>query len=1051
MGPAFRATVALYFLFFVTLLSAASPSGTISGTIEDPSGAVVRNAIVTAGGNANGLHRMVTSGPDGVFLLPLLPPGSWDVRVEAPGFEPALAAATRVGTGQTTRLVLRLRIAGDHSAISVLAETAPAGGEVISRPLIAGLPLNGRQYLDLAQLAPGLVPAPAGTQGLGFNLAGSRSQSNVYLLDGVSNQDTQNDGALNSFRLGEAVEEFDVETAPALPESGRGSGAQINVVTRSGGNELHGSAFEYLRNTRLAAADFFTNKLGGTKAPLNRNQFGIAMGGSIVRDRTFFFASWEGFRQVAHLVSSTRVPTAAERASVTDSISKNLLDFWPQPNVTGTLNYVSDVRNQDYDNTGFIRLDHRLTERDQLSAHWIEYRGSSRVAGPTPLTGGNFGDPAQRSGMLRHTRVFSADLVNELVFGYSGNRQERAVQDQTVNPASVIPLPGVPAGPGLPSVTISGGYASLGSNQNFPQGRYTDTVEVSDNIAWHSMKWGFQFRHEGLRQYLDRSSRGVVNFSTFANFARGLINTSTFRTGNTLAHWTRSPFTGYWQDEVRLRTGLTVSFGLRYESGSPSAERDGRAANFVPGVGPVLVGTNQLLSINPALTGATALRTVTAPVTLPSSGVYADRNNFAPMTGLVWTLRNNLTIRAGYRLSYDEGFGNLLTSLALTPPFSLQTSQTANVTQPGPFGWALAFNQSVPLISNYGKQGPGTPAVGVVSFQGIDPNLRSPYVQHYNLAIQRSLGSLFLIDASYQGSAGRKLGIYVDLNQPTVIVRNPALRGPLAPNEQVFPYPQWGQSQVVKSIGNSNYNGAVLTVRTRPRKGARAEASWTYGKSLDYNSSYFGTGSLPGETGAPPDSTNVRLEHGPSSFDARNRLVALGGYEYHGWQLSAIFVAQSGTPFTVVSGNPDSNGFNQATAGVSPNGGNRPDIIHAGALPHDYSNPDAAFDTTWFAPALAGRVGTSGRNQYYGPGLVNLDASLSRGFHLRERLSLQLRTDFFNLLNHTNFANPVADMSNASFGRITQTLGSAVSNAVGTSGGANGGPRVIQVSLRLAF
>jgi hypothetical protein len=627
--------------------------------------------------------------------------------------------------------------------------------------------------------------------------------------------------------------------------------------------------------------------------------------------------------------------------------------------------------------------------------------------------------------------------------------QERDVQDRGVKPAAIIPLPGVPDGPrGLPSIAISGGYASLGSNQNFPQGRYTDTAELSDTVAWRSMRWGVQARREDLRQYLDRSSRGAINFSSFPNFARGLINSSTIRTGSTLAHWRREPVALYWQDQLRPRPNLAIDFGVRYESGAVLSERDGRVMNFVPGVGPV--AGNRLLSIDPLAVGPSALGLAPSPVTLPPSGVHPDRNNFAPMLGLAWS-HGDTVVRAGFRLSYDEPVGNLLTSLALAPPFSLQTSQTANVTQPGQFGWALAFNQNVPLISNYGKQGPGTPTAGTITFQGIDPNLRTAYVSHYSLAIQQPLGRWLRLDAAFQGSSGHKLGIFVDENQPAVIVRDPSRRGPVAPNEQVFPYPQWGQSQVLKSIGNSNYNGLVATLRSAPRKTGFFEFSWTLGKSLDYNSSYYGSGNLPGETGAPPDSRNLRLEHGPSAFDVRNRVTGLYGVAFHGWQLYGVVTAQSGMPFTVVSGNPDSNGFNQATAGVSPDGGNRPDIVHAGNLPHDYGNPDAAFDTSWFSPALAGRVGTSGRNQYYGPSLINFDAAFSRRLRLTERFAMQARADFFNLANHTNFANPVADLSNASFGRITQTLGSAVSNAIGTNGGATGAPRVIQLSLRVQF
>jgi hypothetical protein len=406
--------------------------------------------------------------------------------------------------------------------------------------------------------------------------------------------------------------------------------------------------------------------------------------------------------------------------------------------------------------------------------------------------------------------------------------------------------------------------------------------------------------------------------------------------------------------------------------------------------------------------------------------------------------------------------------MGLSAPMSLQTTQTANVTQPGKFAWPLAFDQSVPLASNAANQGPGTPATGILSFQALDPRLRSAQAYIYNLSIQRRLGSM-VMEAVYQGSAGRHLGIYIDENQPAVIVRDPSRRGVVAPNEQVFPYNRFGQIQIAKSIGNSHFDGGILTLRRPVSRTVSFQASYSLSKSTDYNSSYFGSGNQTGETGAPVDSRNLRIEHGPSAFDVRHRFTAFFVVDapalwrgnratraiFEGWRIAGIAALQSGTPFTVVTGGQDTSGFNQSTPGNSPNGGNRPNLVKAGPLPQDNRNPDAAFDPSWFSPNLAGQDGTSGRNQYYGPGLRNYNLSVVRRVGLPgplgEHGNIQVRADFFNLLNHTNFANPVADLSNANFGHITQTLGSAVATSAGTSGGVTGGPRVIQLSLRIEF
>ncbi len=1097
-------------MLLVTGFTFRSPTGSISGVIKDPSGAPLARVPVKLLSAATRAQKTALSDADGAFQFMQIEPARWSLSAEAPGFKRVTIPSVIVQVDQETHVEVTMQL-GDVSEIIEVDGVAPlleteksTLSSVVDSRTIDGLPLNARQFLDLALLTPGTVPAAPGTQGSGFSSAGARSQSNVYLLDGISNMDTQQNGPLNSFRITDAVQEFAVQTSVPLPEFGRGSGGQVNIVTKAGSNQFHGAAFEYFRNTKLDAADFFTNKLGGQKNVLNRNQFGVTLGGPLVKNRTFFFAAYEGFRQVAPVVRSTRVPTPAERASVTDLISKRLLDYWPLPNAAGTLNFIGNVRNEDDDDTGLIRIDHRLGASDQISGRWTEYRASSFVGGPTPQTGGNQGEPLQRSVMWSEGHTFSPTFINEFRLGYSRNMMERAVQDDGLNAATIFtdaggkPLPGVvdaakdPLNSGLPTVAVAGGFAPLGTNINFPQGRVSSTIELFDSLSlnspfgWskHSWRWGFHIRREDLRRYLDRASRGAFNFASFADFARGLVSTSNFRNGSTLAYWRRYPWDLFWQDEFKVRENLTLHYGMRYEYPSAVDEIRGNATNYVPGVGPVVVGSNRVLDINPALKGPAALIFQQAPFTLPLSGVYSDKNNFAPMFGFAYSPRvlqgffgvNDTVIRGGFRVAYDDIFNNVPSLMALSPPYNLQVTQSANVTQPGKFPWAIGFNQNVPLISNFGRQGPGTPTVGVVNFQGVDPNLRSAYLYQYNLGIQRKLGDAFTIEADYQGSSGRKLGIFIDVNQPTVIVRDPARRGTVAPNEQVFPDNHVGNVQLARSIGSSNYNGLVLIAKYQDRRGLFVQGGYTFGKSLDYNSSFFGSNNLLGETGAPVDSRSLRLERGPSAFDIRHRLnlvsvIALpvgpgqrflgwnNGYSralFGGWQISGVVTLQSGYPFTVVTGGPDSSGFNQASAsGLSPAAGDRPDLAKPGPLPQNNRNPDAAFDRTWFTAAFAGRVGTSGRNQYYGPGLQNCDLAVAKDFSLGTKLGeqtrLQFRADFFNLFNHANFANPVSDLSNANFGEITQTLGTASAPSIGTTGGAIGGPRLIQLSLRLRF
>jgi carboxypeptidase family protein len=1090
-------------LLTLTLTAApvlASPTGVIVGAIKDPSGAAISGAQITLVRTETNTRLTAKTDANGSYQFPQLAPANYSLTVEAIGFKKVTVGTVVVQVDQITRVDLALEV----GAVTELVEVQGAApiletdkntlSSVVDSRTISNMPLNARQFLDLALLTPGVLPAATGTQGGGFNVAGARSQSNVFLVDGVSNTDTQINSPLNNFRITDAVQEFAVQTSVSLAEFGRGSGGQINVVTKSGTNEFHGSAFEYLRNTVFDAADFFTNKLRARKNDLKRNQFGGTFGGPVFKDKTFFFLSYEGFRQVAPTVSSTRVPTAAERATVTDPISRRVVDLWPTPNTpnpNASINYIANVAARNSDNTGLVRLDHNFSDRDRASGRFIEFRGETITPGQILENGGNSNSPLSRSFVLTETHTFSPNFLNEFRFGASRNVTKFLIQDADFNSASIFlgpdgkPLPGVvdaaqdPENAGAPTINVTGGFARIGTTNNLPQGRITQTWEIFDNMSYvspfgwdrHSWKWGFHIRREDARRYLNGSSRGTFNFVSFADFAAGLVNSASIRTGQTVGYLRRYPWSFFWQDQWKVRDNFTLNYGVRYEYPSAVYETRGNGANFVPGVGIVLLDSDDLLDIDPTKKGRDALVLRQSPVNLSASGVNSDKNNVAPVLGFAWTPRfgeklfgkDQTVIRGGFRVGYDEVFNNIPANQVLNPPYNLLTTQTANVTQPGKFPWAIGFTQDVPLISNFGKQGPGTPQAGVLSFNAIDPNIRSAYLYQYSLGVQRRLGQNFSIEVDYQGSAGHKLGIFVDANQPQVIIRNPSQRGPVAPNEQVFPSKTYGAISLGTSQGNSNYNGVVFTGKYTGRKGYYFQASYTLGKSMDDSSAFFGS---LGENGSPANNLNLQLERGPSSFDVRHRFVGvyvldvpigpghrLFGWEngfarqvFGGWQISGITTVQSGAPFTVVLGGADRSGFNRGGAI------DRPDVVGAGSLRQSNRNPDDAFDKGYFANPPSGRVGTSGRNQYYGPGLHNWDFQVAKNFPLiGEATRLTFKADFFNIFNHTNFSNPVASLTDANFGKITQTVGTATATAVGTTGGPLGGSRLIQLSLRLQF
>jgi hypothetical protein len=1074
----------------------ASPTGSITGFVRDASGAYVPGAKVTLTNTATNAQLTIATDANGEFQFPQVAPASYSMVVEAKGFKRAISTAI-VQVDQITHAEFNLEV-GDISqsvqveaAASLLETDKSTLSSVVDSRTIANMPLNARQFLDLALITPGALPAANGTQGGGFNVAGARSQSNIFLLDGVSNVDTQVNSALGNFRITDAVQEFSVQTSVATAEFGRGTGGQVSIVTKSGSNQFHGSAFEYFRNSNMDAADFFTNKLKGKKNPLHRNQYGATFGGPIWRDKTFFFLSWEGFRQVAPQVSTTRVPTDAERATVTDPISKALLQYWPAPTGVGSTNFIANVGATTFDNTGLVRIDHRFNDRDNVTGRWAEYEGTAFTPGALPSQGGNANQPISRSGVFIENHAFSPTLLNEFRFGFSRNQTFITVQDSGLDASKIFvdsngkPLAGIVVGSqnlldsGLPTIGVTGGFAPLGSTNNLPQGRVTNTYELYDNMSWiapfhasrHSWRWGYHVRREDAKRFLDGSARGTFNFASFADFAAGKVNTSILRYGQTLRYWQRYPWDIYWQDQWKVKDNLTLNYGIRYEYPSAIYQTRQLATNFLPGVGPVLLGTDQVLNIDPTKTGPASLILAKAPFTLSDSGTNSDKNNFAPVIGIAYTPRfakslfgnDSTVIRAGFRVGYDEIFNNIPANMGLNAPYTLTTSQAAGGTQPDKFSYAVALNQGVPLISNIGKQGPAAPTVGLLSFNAEDQNLRSAYVYQYNVGIQRKLGNDFSIEADYQGSTGHKLGVFIDQNQPSVIVRDPTKRGNQSPNEQFYPYTSFGSVGTGKDILNSNYNGLVLTAKYQNRRGIFFQGSYTFSKSLDYQSAFFGS---TGERTGPADTNNLSLEHGPSSFDLRNRAVFVysidlpagpghrllgwnNGFNrqvFGGWSISGITTIQGGTPFTVFNSSQDFSGFNQFN--------DRPDVIGTGLLTQDNRSPDVAFDTKYFSTTPpTGRVGTAGRNQYYGPGLANYNFSAGKNFPLiTERFRLRFQADFFNIFNHTNFSNPVGSQSSANFGKIISTVGSGTATAVGTTAGlVGGGPRVIQLALRLGF
>jgi hypothetical protein len=1100
-------------LAFVTVvLSAATafgaPSGSGSGLVRDASGAVIPNVKLTLVRIKTNETFTLTSKPDGSFDFPTLAPDEYRLVAEAPGFKRATLDHIVVQVDEVARMDLTLETGDVTDTVEVEAAAPLIETEsntlvnVVNQNAIQNMPLNSRNFTELALLTPGATPSAPGSQVTGFNIAGARTQSNFFLLDGIANMDIQINSSITTFRINDAVQEFSVQTSVPTAEFGRGMGAEVNAVLRSGSNTFHGSAFEYFRNTVLDATDYFAKHVtGGVKPILNRNQFGAAGGGPIWKDHTFFFLSYEGFRQIAPTPTPELVPTLAQRAEVTDPISQRLLQYFPLPScncntigASGT-NYTSNVPNAQNDDTGLVKIDHQLTPKDHLVGHYIVYNGRVESGGPTPLSGGYTNTPKSYSASIEEDHTFGPNLLNALRLGYSYNQTKFIVQDYGLDASKIFtdssgnPLSGVvsattnPQDSGLPTITISGGFARLGATTNLPQGRNTNTYELIDIMSYnsgkHAMRYGVESRRDDARRYLDGTSRGSITFNntasggltaaqtSFNDFAAGAVYQGVLRTGSTLAHYRRYPVYLFAQDTWKVTPTLTLDYGIRYELPGAIYERNGRGANFIPGQGVTLFGTNQVLAINTNLAGPSSIYYTAGATRINDSGVTVDYNNVAPVFGFAWspghlgtrTLEAGSTvIRGGFRVGYDDVFNNIPANQSLNPPFNITTTQTAGTTQAARFSYATAFNQNVSLVKNVGKQGPGTPQIGLLTFNGEDPKIRSSYGYQFNLDLEQKLSRSMALELQYIGSLGRKLGIFTDPNQPTVIVRNAALRGTQAPNEQVFPYNTYGSLSEAygQDSVSSAYNGAVAVFRYRGPRQTAFQASYTWSHSLDYGSNFFGS---TGDVSYPSDSHNIQAEYGNSAYDMRHRLVAyytvplpigpdgtflrspniFSREAFEGWVVSGITEVQSGVPFTAYLGSTDYSGFNQFAD--KPN-------VGPGRLVQNNKNPDATFVGSYFTTIAAGQDGTERRNQYFGPGLVNFDLGVQKNFPISsERFKLQFRADLFNLFNHTNFSNPIATYTSSSFGKITSTVGSAT----GGTGYAIGGVRLAQFSLRLTF
>ncbi|HZI88247.1 MAG TPA: hypothetical protein VFD48_15550, partial [Pyrinomonadaceae bacterium] len=922
-----------------------------------------------------------------------------------------------------------------------LKKDSAAVGTVIENTQVIGLPLDGRNFYELSLLVPGAVPPAPGSAGsvrgdFSFSVNGAREDSNNFLLDGVYNVDPK----LNTFAVRppvDAIREFEIATSTYDAAFGRNPGAQVNVVLKSGSNELHGSLYEFHRNAALDARNYFAP--GNEPAPKYiRNQFGFSVGGPIRKNRTFFFSDYEGTRAREGITRVTNVPTMEERSGnfsnslqgiprdpttgqpFTDGvippffihpIGRAIAALYPLPNRSASFaNFVSSPTQRD-DNDHFdARVDHFLSNASTLVFRYSfgDRRFFEPFAGPTLSLIPGYGNEVPRrsqNALVGFTHVFSPKLVNDARFAFSrvASAVNQENQGTSVNRALGLPelSPDV-RDFGLSFITVTG-FSPLGHESNNPQKTVTNTFQFLNNASYaqgnHLIKFGADIRFVQQNGFRDVQSRGLLNFSPFAYTGVALADlllglplvTGGARVDNA-QHLRAHSYHFFANDSFRVRRNLTLSAGLRYEYNSPPVDATDRANLYDASTRSLVpVGTNGM----------------------PRGGFDSDKNNFAPRVGLAWTIGEDeqTVVRAGYGVYYDTS--------PLAPGEALYFNKPYfdfNLFFPLP-GLPLTLSDPFPAFFPFALPD---------SAQAIQRDLRTPYMQHWNLNVQRELGHNRVLEVGYVGSKGTKLLSARDLNQPQPSALPPGL--PFVPR----PVPQFDEINTIESRASSNYHSLQARLQQRLSAGLTMLTSYTWSKSIDDASNFFPSA---GDPNYPQNSYDLNAERGRSNFDVEHRLSVSYVYDLpfgkgrayladngawskilSGWQTSGIVTLQSGRPFTVaLLRELDNSGTGISALGFGAN--DRPNVIGDPTLGEQ--SPERWFNTAAFTLPPPGTFGNAGRNILDGPGYQNVNASLIKNTALSETLNLQFRAEFFNLFNHPNFNLPDNFLGSPSFGQIS--------------------------------
>jgi Carboxypeptidase regulatory-like domain/TonB dependent receptor-like, beta-barrel/TonB-dependent Receptor Plug Domain len=980
---------------------AQTVGASLQGTVYDPSGAVVPHAEITIRNVDTEAIRTLVADEGGRWREPVLLPGDYELRVSAVGFQTMLRKGIHLAVGQDAVMDLHLDLGQTGTEVKVVADAerinlvSGAVSGLVDEKQMRDLPLNGRSFQQLALLQPGVNAVnaggndPVGGRTPKISINGTRPEQSSFLLDGTDINDVYNKtpGSVGGVLLGvEAVLEFQVLTNSYSSEFGRSAGGVVNAVTRSGTNQLHGSLFEFLRNSDLDAKNFF-DPATQPIPPFKRNQFGGVLGGPIHKDKTFFFGSFESLIDRLGVTGVTSVPTVAARqgllpsgaVKVNPAIQPYLDTLFPQPNGRdlggGIAQYLFTAPQPTNEYFAQGRIDHRFSSNDSLFGRYTFDNGNVDRPPTIKVPGTNTKERSRNQYVtLEYQHVFSPSLLNTMRFGFNRSNHE-SVNERLLNiPSSLSWIPGQQFG----YLTVSGMATEDFGDYRLPRldrlnnWQYGDTVFLSHGA--HGIKMGFDTQRIQFNQNTTSQVGGLLSFTNLSNFLQGIPSQFDFAIPggiDPVRGYRQRLFAFFVQDDIRLRPNLTVNLGLRYEFVTVPTEVNGKISNLRHVTDPALNVGGQWYS-NPSL------------------------KNFAPRVGFAWDpfSSGKTSVRGGFGMFYDEILPKYyFFSGSLNPPFT----QRASLVRPSFPNLLAGFDPNHALFQ----------------LQTTNYDVQNPYAMQFNLSIQRALPGDWVVSAGYSGSRGVHLFRIGDANLAPFTVVNgikvyQSQLGRMNPNF----------ASITQRItdAQSFYNALQFTAQKQFSHGLRAQLSYTFSRSIDDAS---GINSQDYTDGSPYvlDFYDRKADRGLSAFWAKQVFVGnwsyelpfakgmtgVGGLLLKGWQLNSITTVQTGHPFEVRLGTFNRSGnLNTVNYAVHE----RPDVNPAFTGNPILGGPDRYWDINAFVLQPAGQRGNLGRNTLIGPGIVNFDLSVAKAFQIDELRKFEFRGEMFNLPNHPNFSVP---------------------------------------------